>query len=81
MRAAEYDRWLERLRRDFTDRVLPVTAEIAEEWGRMNARRTFPVVDGLLGATALVHGLVLVTRNVDDVRGAGVRVLNPFSAR
>lgn len=59
VRAAEYDRWLERLRRAFADRVLPVTAEIVEEWGRMNARRTFPVVDGLLGATALVHGLAL----------------------
>ena len=37
-----------------------------------------PVVDTLLAATAIVHGLTLVTRNVDDVAGTGVRVLNPF---
>jgi predicted nucleic acid-binding protein len=78
-RAAEYDRWLERLRRDFADRILPVTAEVAEEWGRMNARRVFPVVDGLLAATARVHRLTLVTRNVNDVVDAGVDLLNPFS--
>ena len=40
-----------------------------------------PEVDTLLAATALVHGLTLVTRNVDDVAGTGVRVLNPFDAR
>ena len=80
-RAAGYDRWLERLRRDFSDRILPVTAEIAEEWGRINTIRTFPVVDGLLAATARVHRLVLVTGNVADVRETGADLLNPFSRR
>jgi len=67
--------------RDFSDRVLPVTAEIAQEWGRINANRTFPVVDSLLAATARVHRLVLVTRNVADVRETGADLLNPFSPR
>ena len=37
-----------------------------------------PVVDSMLAATAIVHGLTLVTRNVDDVRRTGVLFLNPF---
>jgi hypothetical protein len=38
-----------------------------------------PTVDGLLAATALVHDLVLVTRNLRDVSGTGVRVLDPMA--
>ena len=41
----------------------------------------FPLVDGLLAATAVVHDMTLVTRNVSDVEGLGVRVLDPFSAQ
>ena len=55
-----------------------IDAEIAERWGELNARRTFPVIDGLLAATALVHGLIVVTRNTRDVEGTGARVLDPF---
>jgi predicted nucleic acid-binding protein len=56
-----------------------VTVDIAEEWGRLNvsAQRP-PIVDGLMAATAKVHKLTLVTRNVADVAMTGVRVLNPF---
>ena len=42
------------------------------------AIRTLPVVDGLLAATASVHGLTLVTRNVRDVADLGINTLNPF---
>jgi predicted nucleic acid-binding protein len=45
----------------------------------MNAATTFPVIDGLLAATARVHHLTLVTRNVKDVSRTGVLCLNPFS--
>jgi threonine dehydrogenase-like Zn-dependent dehydrogenase len=45
---------------------LPVTDDISLEWGRLNAGDPLPVVDGLLAATALVHRLTLVTRNVGD---------------
>ena len=44
-----------------------------------NVADPLPVVDGLLAATARVHGLVLVTRNTDDFARTGVRLLNPFS--
>ena len=40
--------------------------------------RPVPVVDGLLAATAKVHDMILVTRNVSDVEGLGVQVFNPF---
>lgn len=45
---------------------------------RMNAMRPFPAIDGLLAATAKVHGLTLVTRDDEAVAGLGARILNPF---
>lgn len=60
-------------------RVLVVTENIAQRWGRINSPDPLPVIDGLLAATALEHGLTLVTRNVRDVARSGVALLNPFS--
>ncbi len=71
--------WLSDLRHRFGERVIPVDDAVASAWGRLNARRPLPVVDGLLAATATVHDLTLVTRNVRDVADAGVRVLDPFA--
>jgi len=78
--AAVYETWLVRLRRDYGDRILPVTQDVALEWGRLNADRPLPVVDGLLAATARVHGMTLVTRNVADFARSAVKLLNPFEA-
>lgn len=78
VRAQALERWLERLNRDFHDRVVGVDAAVADRWGRLNAGRPLPVVDGLLGATALVHDFTLVTRNVGDLEGTGVALLDPF---
>lgn len=60
-------------------RILAVTENIAQRWGRINSPDPFPVIDGLLAATALEHGLTLVTRNVRDVKRSGAKFLNPFS--
>jgi predicted nucleic acid-binding protein len=76
--AAVYEAWLVGLRIEYADRIIPVTAEIAEEWGRLNVPITIPTVDGLMAATAKVHGLTFVTRNTSDVARTGVRLLNPF---
>jgi predicted nucleic acid-binding protein len=65
----------------FADRILGIDRRVAEAWGRLNAERSVPTVDGLIAATALVHGLIVVTRNVRDFAIAGVRVLNPFEAK
>ena len=81
-RADALDLWLSGLTMLYQDYILPVTVEIAAEWGRFNVPpRPPPVVDGLMAATALVHRLTLVTRNVADVARTGVRVLNPFERR
>jgi predicted nucleic acid-binding protein len=77
--ASVLERWLDNLVRAHSDRVLPVDAATADEWGRLDARGSLPVVDGLLAATARVHDLTLVTRNVRDVVHTGVDLLNPFA--
>ena len=51
---------------------------VALEWGRMSVPRTVPPIEGLLAATALVHGLTMVTRNAKDFADLGVSYLNPF---
>lgn len=58
---------------------MPVTAEVAEEWGKLNVPDPVPVVDGLLAATAKVYDWTLVTRNISDVASAGARLHNPFN--
>ncbi|MFJ6674133.1 type II toxin-antitoxin system VapC family toxin [Actinosynnema sp. NPDC091369] len=77
--AGAVDRWLQQLIHVYGDRIAPVTAEVAEVWGRLNVPDPLPVVDGLLAATALVNGWTLVTRNVGDVATTGARLLNPFT--
>lgn len=76
--AERLDAWLRVLVADFGDSILPVDFEVASMWGRLNVPNPLPSVDGLLAATALVHGLTLVTRNVKDVASTGARLLNPF---
>ena len=77
-RAEMLEAWLADVMSGFGNRVLPVDTVVAEQWGRMNAIRPVPVVDGLLSATAKANGLTLVTRNVADVAGLDVDTLNPF---
>jgi hypothetical protein len=72
------ERWLADLRTIYADRLITVDRDIADEWGRVAAIRTLPIIDGLLAATAKVHSLTLATRNVDDVSGLGAKLLNPF---
>ncbi len=78
--AEVYETWLGTILRDYADRILPVDAEIAEEWGRMSVPDPIPIVDGLMAATAKVRGMTFVTRNTADVERTGVRVLNPFGS-
>lgn len=64
----------------FTGRVLAVDATVADRWGRLvaEAGRPLPAIDSLLAATAAVHGLVLVTRNLRDFAGLPVQVFSPW---
>jgi len=77
-RALIYERWLRELEIGYKERILPVTAKIADLWGRLSVPRQLPIIDGLLAATALCHGLTLVTRNAADFQRSGVDYLNPF---
>lgn len=70
--------WLGRLEATFADRIMPVDAAVADFWGRLQVPDPRPVVDAMIAATALVHGLTVVTRNVRDFAGTGVRVLDPY---
>lgn len=78
VQASVYETWLTRLGLDYADRILPITGEIAEQWGRISVPDPVPVIDGLLAATAQVRGFTLVTRNTADFVRTGVRLLNPF---
>ncbi len=79
-KAEALEAWLADVNSHFGNRVLPIDTAVAEQWGMMNAIRPVPVIDALLAATAKANGLILVTRNVADVAGLGVDVLNPFEA-
>jgi toxin FitB len=77
--AEAYEVWLDTILSDYADRILPVDAEVADEWGRMSVPDPVPIVDGLMAATAKVRGMTFVTRNTADVARTGVRLLNPFA--
>jgi predicted nucleic acid-binding protein len=79
--ARAIERWLDGLTETFAERVLAVTPQVAAEWGRLSAERPLPTIDGLLAATAHVHGLTLVSRDLRGVARTGVAILNPFAAR
>jgi len=72
--------WLASVHLRFADRVLGVDLAVAQTWGRLAAARPLPVVDALLAATAISHGMVLVTRNVRDIADTGVSYLDPWAA-
>jgi predicted nucleic acid-binding protein len=78
--AVALEQWLARLKTTFRDRVLPVDNRVAERWGQINAPDRLPAVDSLLAATALVHDLTLVTRDVGRLERTGVRLLNPWDS-
>ena len=83
-RRATLQVWLDRdLRVRFAGRLLAFDDAVAERWGQLEAvakrrRLTLPTIDAQLAATALHHGLTLVTRNTADVEPTGVPVINPW---
>lgn len=73
------DRWDAQMRTRLGEHVLPLDEPIAETWAMMSIPDPLPPVDGLLAATAKVHGLTLVTRHVDDAVRTGVPIVDPFA--
>jgi predicted nucleic acid-binding protein len=78
--AKSLDRWFADMRTRLGDRVVPIDEPIAEAWALLGIPNPLPLIDGLLAATAKVHGLTVVTRNVVDISRTGVSVLDPFSS-
>jgi predicted nucleic acid-binding protein len=75
--------WLNKLQLDFGDRILPIETDIARVWGTLTARlqktgMPLPAVDGLIAATALHHGMHLLTRNTRHFEATGVLILDPW---
>jgi len=73
--------WLESLAAAHADRLLALDAAVALRWGRLAAQAGRQTPDLAIAATALVHRLVVATRNAEDFLRAGVPVLNPFQPR
>ncbi|MFB4350273.1 type II toxin-antitoxin system VapC family toxin [Microbacterium sp. CR_7] len=76
--AARLDLWLARARRGYQSRLLPVTSEIGRICASIQVPDRRQLGDALIAATALHHGLTLVTRNTRDFDVPGLPVLNPF---
>lgn len=78
-KAAELESWLDGLARSV--QVLAADAVVFRRWAKlMHGRPDHHLEDGLIAATALVHGLTVATRNIRDFKPLGVEVLNPFAA-
>lgn len=70
--------WLDSTRTYFGNHIVDVDAAVADRWGRLGILAPLPDIDSLLAATALVHGMTVVTRNVRHVAPTGAPCLNPF---
>jgi predicted nucleic acid-binding protein len=84
-RRVSFETWLDHdLALRFAGRILPVDLPVANRWGRISgsaaARKSpIPVIDGLLAATALQHGLTLVSRDIRHASRIGVPAFNPWT--
>lgn len=65
----------------FAGRILPVDTAVAQRSAKLHVPDPRPVRDCLIAATALVHGMTVVTRNVADFEPCGVLLLNPWDAK
>ena len=70
--------WLNQLLADFNGFILPFDQAVAQVWGKLRVPHPENPLDKQIAATALVHKLIIVTRNEKDFMGTGVEVFNPF---
>ncbi len=74
--------WLEQhVLPEFSGRTLPIDTAVALRCARLHVPNKRGERDALIAATALVHGMVVVTRNVDDFKPAGVPIINPWDPK
>lgn len=72
------EQWLDRIVDEYADRILGFDEECAQVWGKLMSPHKQHAIDKQIAAVALIHGLTVVTRNVDDFSGTGVGLRNPF---
>jgi predicted nucleic acid-binding protein len=72
------EKWLEVIVGNYADKILSFDEECAQVWGRLMSPHPQHPIDKQIAAIALIHALTVVTRNVDDFRGTGVEIVNPF---
>jgi predicted nucleic acid-binding protein len=72
------EKWLALVVDDYADKILTFDEECAQVWGRLMSPHPEHPIDKQIAAIALIHDLTVVTRNVDDFRGTGVEIKNPF---
>lgn len=77
--ARRLEEWLGWIITDYADRILNSDADCAQVWGRLMSPHGTQPIDKQIAAVALINGLVVVTRNVDDFSSTGVELLNPFT--
>jgi predicted nucleic acid-binding protein len=78
--AGQLESWLQKILVDYEDCVLAFDADSAQVWGRLRVPHPENALDKQIAATALIHGLTVVTRNERHYQGSGVGVLNPFGS-
>ena len=77
--ALRLEQWLLNLTAAYADRILPLDEETAHVWGRLRVPNPENPLDKQIAATALIHDLVVVSRNVAHYERTGARVMNPFT--
>jgi toxin FitB len=77
-RANLLERWLKQVTRAYADAILPIDEETAHVWGRLRVPNPENPLDKQIAATALIHDLMVVTRNTEHFAPTGVRLINPF---
>ena len=77
--AQRLEQWLLRVTSAYADRILPLDEETAHVWGRLRVPNPENPLDKQIAATALIHDLVVISRNVAHYGPTGVRVMNPFT--
>ncbi len=76
--ANELEKWLDIVVADYADRILDFDTECAQVWGRLMSPHHAHPINKQIAAIALIYNLTVVTRNVEDFRGTGVGIKNPF---